>query len=62
MIKNNKDFVMLTFKDAFKTNNQYVIAMEDGLKDEEESLYHEIEKVLSKLEEQTKTDWMKKFQ
>ena len=36
--------------------------MEDGLKDEEESLYHEIEKVLSKLEEQTKTDWMKKFQ
>ena len=62
IIKNNKDFVMLTFKDAFKTKNQYVIAMEDGLKDEEESLYHEIEKVLSKLEEQTKTDWMKKFQ
>lgn len=60
MIKTNKDLVIVAMeKDSLKTKNQYVIMMEDGLKDEEESLYHEIEEALSKLEAKTKTDWMK---
>lgn len=63
IVKKDKNLVMISFeKEGFTTKNQYVIAMEDGLKEEEESLYHEVETVLAKIETGTKTNWMKENQ
>lgn len=62
MVKANKDLVKVALKEAFQSKNQYVVAMEDGLKEDEESLYQEVEKTISKLQQDTKEAWMKNAQ
>lgn len=62
MVKANKDFVKVSLKTEFQSKNQYVVAMEDGLKEEEEGLYQEIEMTITKLQKETKEAWMKKAQ
>ena len=62
MVKANKDLVKVSLKTEFQSKNQYVVAMEDGLKEEEEGLYQEIEMTITKLQKETKEAWMKKAQ
>lgn len=61
IVKTNKDTTMVSFDkgQGFTTKNQYVIVLKEGIKEEEESLYHEIEAALQSLETETKNDWMK---
>ena len=62
MVKANKDLVKVVLKEEFQSKNQYVVAMEEGIKEDEESLYQEVEKTISKLQQDTKEAWMKNAQ